>query len=138
MPLLKTIGASQPLCDAGGRGKLGVRHQAATHRAGADLERVYTIEGVRCGDDENPIMLPTDLDLIEQKVKSVNAQLLVIDPLNEHIAAGIDTHKDTEMRMVTRRLKQLAERTGAAVLILRHPNKGAVDRLFIAAEERSL
>jgi hypothetical protein len=93
--------------------------------AGADMRRVHTVEGVRVGDDERPVRFPEDLDLVEQKVIETGAKLLVIDPLNDHVAPGIDTHKDAEMRSVTRQLKQLAERTGAAVLVLRHPNKGA-------------
>ena len=52
------------------------------------------------------------------------AVLVIIDPLNAYLA-GIDSHKAAEVRGGLAPLSALGERTGAAIVVVHHLNKGA-------------
>ncbi len=91
--------------------------------AGADLARVHVLDAVRQGEDERPPVLPHDLDLIADEMRTRGARLLVVDPLLAFMDGQLDAHKDQDVRRCLHRLKILAESTGAAVLIIRHLNK---------------
>ncbi len=91
--------------------------------AGADLARVRALEAVKEADGERPFMIPEDLDVIEEEVKTHKARLVIIDPLMAFLG-GVDSCKDQDVRKALYRVKQLAERTGAAVIAQRHLNKG--------------
>jgi hypothetical protein len=91
--------------------------------AGADLQRVHGLDAIRTGDAERPPVLPLDLDLIESRVVEHGIRLVVVDPLMAYLAGEIDAHKDSDVRRAMHQLKLLAERTGAAVLVVRHLNK---------------
>lgn len=96
--------------------------------AGADVSRVHAWEtvpmlkdGVHHGD--RPPSLPTDLDRLEALIRVKGAVLVVIDVLNAYMGAGIDGHKDQDVRRALMPLAKMAERTGVAVVVLRHLNK---------------
>ena len=91
--------------------------------AGADLERVHFVDAVAAGDDDSPVFLPQDLDLIEQVALETMAAMIVFDPLMAYFDSEVDAHKDSDVRRVMRRLKSLAERTESAVVMVRHLNK---------------
>jgi hypothetical protein len=91
--------------------------------AGADLSRVRVIRAVGNGADERPVELPRDLPLLEEVVMQNRAALLIFDPWSAYLNGKVDAHKDADVRKVLHALKQLAERTGVAVLIVRHLNK---------------
>ncbi|MDB5311926.1 MAG: hypothetical protein JWO38_6128 [Gemmataceae bacterium] len=93
--------------------------------AGADVRLCRLAESIRLGDHERPIRLPDDIEALEREVLAHGVGLLVIDPFLGFLSQAIDSHKDQSVRDVLHRMKQLAERTGAAVLALRHLNKGA-------------
>src|SRR5205814_9046288 len=57
-------------------------------------------------------------------VAKTSARLLVIDPISAYIG-GVDLHRDNEVRAALAPLAVLAERTGCAVLILRHLRKSS-------------
>src|SRR2546428_2347172 len=61
----------------------------------------------------------------EQAIKQTNALLVVLDPLMAVLGHRIDSSRDQDIREVFTPLTQLAERTGCAILIIRHLNKGA-------------
>jgi hypothetical protein len=92
--------------------------------AGADLTRCHVIDTVSTGDTARPIILPADLPFIEAFSAANGVKLIVIDPLFGFVAAELDSHKDHSIRAVLHAIKLTAERTGAAVLALRHLNKG--------------
>lgn len=50
---------------------------------------------------------------------------MVIDPLMAFLSSKTDSHKDQDVRRALAPMAALAERTGAAVLIVRHLNKAA-------------
>ena len=77
-------------------------------------------------DDEGlqrPISIPQDVPIIEEGIRRVGAVLVVIDPLMAFFGADIDSYKDQNVRRALAALASLGERTGAAIVIVRHLNK---------------
>jgi hypothetical protein len=91
--------------------------------AGADMARVHSFDAVRTGDHERPPVLPFDLALVEARVKEEGIALIIVDPFAAFLDSAIDGHRDSDVRRCLHSLKLLAERTGAAILIIRHLNK---------------
>jgi hypothetical protein len=80
--------------------------------AGADgVERLPTI--------------PADLAELETVVRETSAVLIVVDPLVAYLGAETNAHRDQDVRRALAPLAALADRTGAAVLGIRHLNKAA-------------
>lgn len=91
--------------------------------AGADLARVHVVEAVpRLGDPDAPPTL-ADVAAIERIVVERKITLVVIDPLMAHLPSGTDAHRDSDMRAVLSPWAAMAQRTGAAILIVRHLRK---------------
>jgi hypothetical protein len=88
--------------------------------AGADAHRVHLLEDI----DGKMISLPTDVSRIEAIVRETGATLVAIDPLTAYIGQ-VDFHRDNEVRGALTPLAGLAQRTGAAVLVVRHLRKAA-------------
>jgi hypothetical protein len=91
--------------------------------AGADCDRVFLVGGITERETEGPVVLPAHLDLIETLAGDCHAGLIIVDPIVAYIDGELNCHNDQHVRLVLHRLKLLAERTGAAVLVLRHLNK---------------
>ena len=91
--------------------------------AGADLRRIRVAETVTVGERERPIVFPDDFALLEKEIRDTGATFVVIDPLLGFLSQAIDSHKDQSIREVLHELKLIGERTGAAVLGLRHLGK---------------
>lgn len=95
--------------------------------AGADLKRVLALQTVP--DEEEPDspgrlpMIPEDLYYIEHLVEHAKAALVIVDPLMAYLGADTNAHRDQDVRRALAPLAQLAERTGAAVVLVRHLNK---------------
>jgi hypothetical protein len=99
--------------------------------AGADLERCWVLPDVHPEDKPpRPPELPADLFLLEDLVKSKAAALVVVDPLMAFLSSQVDSHRDQDIRRVLASLGYMAGRTGAAVVIVRHMNKGAGSALY--------
>ena len=64
-----------------------------------------------------------DLGGIEKVIIQTNAKLMVIDPLQAFLSANQDITSTKNMRPLLRELGNVAERTGAAVVIIGHMNK---------------
>jgi hypothetical protein len=90
---------------------------------GADVSRVHLLEAVRIAGEEQPPVLPWDLDVVEQVILEKEVALVVVDPVMAYLDAKIDAHRDQDVRRCLHRLKQLAQKTGVAVIIVRHLNK---------------
>ena len=73
---------------------------------------------------ERPFSLSRDMYDLEVEIKRTNAILVVIDPLMAVLGRNIDSSRDQDVREVFNPLAQLARRTGCAILIIRHLNKG--------------
>ena len=61
---------------------------------------------------------------IEQAITLTDAKLFVLDPLQAYIGAGVDMHRANEIRPVMKRISTIAEKTGCAVVVVGHLNKG--------------
>jgi AAA domain-containing protein/bifunctional DNA primase/polymerase-like protein len=98
--------------------------------AGADLERVRAVRAVTVYDAESgrelerPFVLPGDIPHLAARVAQAGATLVVIDPLMAYLDARVNSWRDQDVRAALVPLAALAERTGAAVVILRHLTKG--------------
>jgi len=73
---------------------------------------------------ERPLSLSQDLKDLEMGIIRNQAILIVIDPLMAVLGRNIDSSRDQDVREVLTPLAQIAERTGCAILIIRHLNKG--------------
>lgn len=92
--------------------------------AGADLAKVHVLESVL--DPEGvprPPSVPGDVAHIERLVIATGAVMVVIDPLMAYLGSRIDSHRDQDVRRAMHALSLMAERTGAAVVLVRHLNK---------------
>jgi len=95
------------------------------HAAGADTERVHVLTGVTAPGTPKPLppTLPRDLDMLERVIGDTGAALVVIDVLMAYLDGHTDSHRDQDVRAVLARVADLAERTGACIVLLRHMNK---------------
>ncbi len=74
---------------------------------------------------DQPVRLDADLQLLEEELAKIdNPRLIVVDPINAYMA-GVDAHKDVDIRSLLMPLAQLAERTGVAILAICHLRKSA-------------
>ena len=83
---------------------------------GADCSRVLVI-------DENERELTLNDHRLAQAIQETNAGVVVLDPLQAYLGDGVDMHRANEVRPVFKRLCQMAERTGCAVILIGHMNK---------------
>lgn len=83
----------------------------------ADCDRVSVI-------DESKSMLSLSDDRISEAIRQTGAKLLILDPLQAYLGANVDMHRANEIRPIFHKLGQIAEKTGCAVVIIGHMNKG--------------
>lgn len=95
--------------------------------AGADVSRCSAFESVTDDGDDlpRPVELPRDTPFLEQVLAETGAALVVIDPLMAFLAGDVNSHRDQDVRHVLAGLAAVAERTGAAIVIIRHLNKAS-------------
>jgi hypothetical protein len=92
--------------------------------AGADVNLVENIEATKVGEDsERPPVLPADVDLLEGRIAETSAKVVVIDVFTAYLDGELDAHRDQDVRRCLHRLKILAQRTGCAIILIRHLNK---------------
>lgn len=91
--------------------------------AGGDAECVFGFT-ISTPDGERMPELPRDLDALESAIRQRGAVLVVVDPLMAALAGEVNAHRDQDVRRALSPLSKVAERTGAAVLVVRHLNKG--------------
>jgi putative DNA primase/helicase len=103
------------------------------HAAGADLNRVHVLDWVRKPtsngeqDQDRLFSLAEDVPALEALVRKIgDVSLIVIDPVSAYVGS-IDSHKASDVRGALAPLQTLAARTGAAVVLVAHLNKGAGD-----------
>jgi archaellum biogenesis ATPase FlaH len=93
--------------------------------ANADLKLVEVLDCVRVGDHRGPLILPAHLELVKAKMDRMKAKLVILDPLTAFIGSDIDANSDKDVRStLLYPLKEVAEQTGAAIVLVRHLNKG--------------
>jgi hypothetical protein len=68
-------------------------------------------------------LIPRDTDLIRDAVEQTNAKLVILDPLAAFLDGTVNSWNNQHVRRALTPLAQLADLTGAAVLVLDHLNK---------------
>jgi hypothetical protein len=92
--------------------------------AGADLERVFLLPVQRNDKGQViPLVIPDDLVALEHMIRKTRAAMVIIDPITAFLPERTNTHNDASVRKALGPLKEMAERTGAAVVMIRHLNK---------------
>ena len=93
--------------------------------ASADLARVHIIESVVMANGHETLpSLRADIDAITAAATSLDdCRLIVVDPVSAYLA-GIDDHRNAALRGALTPLQRLAERLGAAVVLVSHLTKG--------------
>lgn len=61
---------------------------------------------------------------LEMAIARIDAKLVIVDPLNAYLGEKVDSHNDQKIRQVLGPLSEIANRTGAVILCLRHLSKG--------------
>ncbi len=87
-------------------------------QAGADCSRISII-------DESEKSVSMIDDRIEAATIKQNAKLLILDPIQAYLGGGTDMNRANEAREMTKKLGSIAERTGCAIVLIGHMNKGA-------------
>lgn len=83
---------------------------------GADCSRVLVI-------DESERELTLDDHRLAQAIRQTGAGLAVLDPIQAYLGNNVDMHRANEVRPIFKRLGQLAEQTGCAIVLVGHMNK---------------
>ncbi|MBR2548423.1 MAG: AAA family ATPase [Clostridiales bacterium] len=87
--------------------------------AGADLSRVLTINDY----DTDPLTLADER--IEKAIRQTNAKLVIIDPIQAFLGANVDMNRANEVRPLLRKIADVAQRTGCAIVLIGHLNKAS-------------
>ena len=93
--------------------------------AGADLNRVHILQPTVKTDVgvEKLFSIADDILHLEELVRSLDCKVVVVDPASA-FTGDIDSHNNTEVRMLLFNLKAFAERSGVAVVCVTHFSKG--------------
>lgn len=97
--------------------------------AGGDPSQVLLLNTLECLDSkklqivDRPFALSDDLETLENAIKAMKATLVILDPLTAILGYNIDASRDQAIREVFTPLAQVAERSGCAMLIIRHLSK---------------
>ena len=83
---------------------------------GAECSRVLVI-------DEGERELTLDDHRLAQAIRQTGAGLAVLDPIQAYLGNNVDMHRANEVRPIFKRLGQLAEQTGCAIVLVGHMNK---------------
>ncbi len=90
--------------------------------AGADLGRIHFLLFAD-GGYSDALRIPDDVADLHAAVEETGARLVVIDPILTHLAAGVDSYRDHDVKRAVQPLKAMAEATDCAVLAVHHLNK---------------
>ena len=86
--------------------------------AGADCTRIMVI-------DESDKSLSMADERIEEALKTTNAKLLILDPIQAYLGGGMDMNRANEARDMTKKLGALAEKYKCAIILIGHMNKAS-------------
>ena len=87
--------------------------------AGADLSRVLTINDY----DTDPLTLADER--IEKAIRQTDAKLVILDPIQAFLGANVDMNRANEVRPLLRKIADVAQRTGCAIVLIGHLNKAS-------------
>ena len=89
--------------------------------AGGDPRRIIAFATLPGPDSSGSLgAIPDHVSILEEIITRTGAPLLIIDPLVAFLARGHNANSDQGVRRAFHSLKGLAERTGAAIVAVRH------------------
>ena len=93
--------------------------------AGADTDKVHIVQGMaREGAPADLFQLDTDIAALRKKAEEFgDVKLVIIDPPSAYLGPKVDAYKESDVRRILAPLAQLAQDTGAIVLLVVHLNK---------------
>jgi AAA domain len=93
---------------------------------------VHVLQAIREPDGtERPPRIPDDLGRLSSVVHRVSARFVIVDVLAAYLSGHVDPYRDADVRRALHPLAQLAEDTGAVILVLRHLSKsGGTNPLY--------
>ena len=86
--------------------------------AGADCSKIKVI-------DDSEKSLSMDDERLEIAINATGARVLILDPLQAYLGNKVDMNRANEAREMTKKLGAIAARTGCAVILIGHMNKGS-------------
>lgn len=86
-------------------------------RAGADCSKILVI-------DDQVESLSFQDERIEKAIRQTGAKLIVFDPLQAYLGERVDMNRANEIREVTKKIAQIADRYSCAIVLIGHMNKG--------------
>ncbi len=97
---------------------------------GADVSRVHLLTGSlerdAAGKESELMFSLSDVSTLEAAIDAVkDCRLIIVDPIGSYLGARTDAHRDNEVRAVLAPVAMLAERTGAAVVMVAHRRKSS-------------
>ncbi len=107
--------------------------RARLDAAEADCARIHAITGIELqrtagGEVREAAITLADLDVLGAVLEEVRPSLVVIDPIQAYIGAGVDMHRTNEVRPVLAALARLAEAHRCTMIVVRHLTKGQADK----------
>ena len=99
-----------------------IRLRPRAEMAGADLTRLYIVEGWTAGADIQPFSL-SHISLLSEAIKDLQARLVILDPLQAFLGADIDMHRTNEVRPLMMQIHRLASMHRCSILAIRHLTK---------------
>lgn len=89
--------------------------------AGANCSNVLVID-----DTEEPLNISDER--LEIAVEISGARLVVLDPLQGYLGAGVDMHRANEIRPLMHKLSIIAEKYKCAIVLIGHLNKNSMNK----------
>jgi|GEM_PF-2716441 len=91
--------------------------------AGADIPRCHWLN-FSLEDGQQTLIIPGQMDALKKKIDESKPVLVIIDPLVAYLEQRINSWNDQHVRRAMAALSsQIAEPTGVAIVLIRHPNK---------------
>ena len=97
-------------------------------KQGGDESLFYVADGLiedRADGRRHSRFLLTSLEPLEEALRNLRPDLVVIDPLQAFIGGKVDLHRANEVREALQGISKLAERYNFALLIICHLNKAS-------------
>lgn len=88
----------------------------------ADLDLAHFLKAETDGAPDG-LRLPDDVDELRRVIEETGAVLVIVDPLNAHLGAEINGHRDQDIRRALAPLHRLCEDSGVSIVLVMHLNK---------------
>lgn len=94
-----------------------------------DSDRFHVLQGLRDGEGPslNSVLL-SDTKSLEDAILQTSAGLMIVDPVQSYLGAGVDAHRSNETRPVLDGLAHLASKHHLCILLVRHLSKNSGGR----------